>query len=239
MADFELQIVARGPVAEAAASYAEEKVRRAAEHTPRPVLFGRVTLGVEANPATPRPAIAKATLDVGGRPVRAHVAAARLEEAIDLLEGRLRRGLDMLSGRRQDARTETGDVEPGEWRHGSVPAERSEYFPRPAEEREVIRHKTYELATLTLDEAGLDMELLGYDFHLFANADTGADSVAYRLPDGRVGLAEAAPVQTLAEAVERLDVTGERFVFYVDADGGRGHLLYRRYDGHYGLVTPA
>jgi ribosome-associated translation inhibitor RaiA len=236
--DFELELTTRGPVGERLRDYAEMKVRRAARAAPRPVLVARVTLTEHENPSTQRPAAAKAGLDVSGRLVRAHVAAPTMTEAIDLLADRLERRLGILSHHLEARRHETGLATPGEWRHGDLATARPSFFPRPVDEREVVQHKSYEIGSLTPLEAALDMELLGHDFYLFTNADTGKDAVLYRL-DGSVELLEQAPELTLAQAEERLDAGGEAFVFFTDAVSGRGCVLYHRYDGHYGLITPA
>ncbi len=58
------------------------------------MLFARVKLGRAPDPGMTRPAIAQAVLDVDGRPVRAQVAARQLDEAVDLLEERLRDQLE-------------------------------------------------------------------------------------------------------------------------------------------------
>lgn len=235
--DFELELTTRGAVGDRLRDYAETKVRRAARTAPRPVLFARVALTEHENPSTQRPATAKAALDVSGRLVRAHVAAPTMTEAVDLLADRLERRLRILAEHLEGRRHETGIATPGAWRHGDLPAARPNHFPRPAEEREVVQHKTYEIGAVTPAEAALDMELLGHDFYLFTNLDTGRDAVLYRL-DGRVELLEQAPELSVEEAEERLDASGEPFVFFLDSQTGRGRVLYHRYDGHYGLITP-
>lgn len=239
MAGFEIQTTVHGTVGDELRRYAEEKLGRAARSACRPVLFARLTLREETSPHIQRPAVAKAALDVSGTLVRAHVAAGTMREAVDLLDERLRRRLEILAGQRRAARGETGLPEPGEWRHGSLPSERPAYFPRPPEEREVVRTKTYEPGPVTPKEAALDMELLDHDFHLFENADTGDDAVVYRTPDGGLRIAESPVEETLEQAIERLETAGERFVFFRDAQTGRGNVVYHRYDGHYGLIVPA
>ncbi|MEV5828272.1 hypothetical protein AB0L25_22215 [Spirillospora sp. NPDC052242] len=49
----------------------------------------QVTLSVVADPALPRPALARAVIEIDGRIVRAQAAAPRLAEAIALLRSRL------------------------------------------------------------------------------------------------------------------------------------------------------
>ena len=43
---------------------------------------------------------------------------------------------------------------------------------------------------MTVDEAVMQMELLGHDFFLFANAETDEVNVVYKRKDGKYGLLE-------------------------------------------------
>ena len=143
--DVAIDVVARGPKAEAARDYAVAKVRRALETAGAPVLYGRIKLGEAADPAVERPALAEAMLDVNGRPVRAHVAASTMTEAVDLLEERLRERVRHRVDRLRTLRRRDPASVAGEWRHSqaaaAVPAAPS-WVERPAEERRVVRHKT-------------------------------------------------------------------------------------------------
>ena len=235
-----VRLVADDELGEDVKQHAVDVLRGVASHASGPVLHARMTLRVHRDPAVERPAEAKASLDVDGRPIRAHVAAEHMVEAIDLLERRLRRDLEALEELGRAHRRETGVEPPGEWRHGDLPAARPAYFPRPPEQRELIRRKTFALAALTPEQAALEMEALDHDFHLFTNAENGEENVVYRRPDGEVATMTLAsvPVLLLEDAVERLNLSGERFVFFVEPQTRRGSVLYRRYDGHYGLIEP-
>lgn len=236
---FPVGLVADEGVGEEARAHALDVVLAAARHSPRPVLHARLTLRLHRDPALERPAVAKASLDVSGRPVRAHVAAAQMSEALDLLERRLRRNLENLEESRRARRRETGVAAAGEWRHGSLSTERPEHFPRPPEERELVRRKTFAPAALSADEAALELRLLDHDFHLFTNAETGAEDVVRRRDDGTAAHDRGpAPALLLDDALERLNAGGERFVFFTDPQSRRGKLVYLRYDGHYGLIEP-
>jgi ribosome-associated translation inhibitor RaiA len=241
-----------------AVEYAQEKVRALTGRTREPVLYARVKLTHMANPAVERPAIAQANLDVNGRPLRAHVAATAVIEAVDLLQDRLAARLERLEEHWEARRGKTPAPGPHEWRHGSEPAHRPDYFPRPAEERQVVRHKSYSLARESPDEAAFELESMDYDFHLFTDVGTGEDSVLYRSGPTGYRLAQVhphphpvgpaavqltvsdlpAPWMNGGEAKQRLDLTGFPFVFFADAATGRGNVLYHRYDGHYGLISP-
>jgi len=98
-----VQVVAHPrELATSAAGYARKKIAHLARYAPRPVLFARVKLERMADPAVERPAVAEATLEVSGHPLRAHAAAGQLEEAVDLLEDRLRQQLEHLSSQASD-----------------------------------------------------------------------------------------------------------------------------------------
>jgi putative sigma-54 modulation protein len=56
----------------------------------------------------------------------------------------------------------------------------------------LVRTKQITVKPMNSEEAALQMELLGHDFFLFTNADTGRASVMYRRRDGQLGLIESA-----------------------------------------------
>jgi RNA polymerase-binding transcription factor DksA/ribosome-associated translation inhibitor RaiA len=238
--DVAIDVVARGPKAEAARDYAVAKVRRAMETAGAPVLYGRIKLGEAADPAVERPALAEAMLDVNGRPVRARVAASTMTEAVDLLEERLRERVRHRVDRLRTRRRRGPASVAGEWRHSqaaaAVPAAPS-WVERPAEERRVVRHKTLAPEPMAPDEAAFDMEMLDVDWYLYTDLATGDAVVLWGRPGGGHETVAPVPGLSLDDAVERLEAGGEPFVAYLDGETGRARVLYRRYDGNYGLVT--
>lgn len=245
------------------AGYAERKIRSLFRYSQQPVLSARIRLTKPDNPSLSSPFIAEATLDVNGRPVCARVAAPTAREAVDRLRDRLRQSmlhdLARSMGNWEQRRPRGTSRLPGRWRHADPPANRPPYFPRPPEQREIIRHKSVTLSRCTVDEAASDMDAMDFDFHLFTESGSGQDSVLYRAgPSGyrlaqivpsprtlaphRVPVtvsAQPAPLLTTDEAAARMGYLNEPFLFYLDGERGRGAVLYRRYDGHYGLITPA
>ncbi len=250
-------VVARGDVRDDERTYAQRKVEHLGTLVQGPLLFARVELTAHDDPARERPAFAKAELDVNGRMVRAHATAATMFEAIDQLDARLRERLERAAHHEADEHLRFRGERTHEWRHGEYVPPRPVFFPRPVEEREMVRHKTFSWGEMTPDEAVSDLEALDHDFYLFTNLETGEDNViarsgpAYELsePSATCSLSEAAvpvtqsPVRpatmTTEEARETLDLTDRPFVFFLDPGDGRGRVLYRRYDGHYGLLEPA
>jgi len=59
-------------------------------------------------------------------------------------------------------------------------------------ESTIVKKKQFVIDPLTPDEAVLKMELLGHDFFLFTNAETGQSAVVYLREDGDIGLIDAA-----------------------------------------------
>lgn len=257
-AGFDISVSTDGSAPRSVTDDAVQMVQWVAAYASEPVLGARVRLTRQRDPAVERPCVAQATIDLNGRPVRAHLAAETWAEAVDLLQGRLRRRLEKMNRSWKARRGGVPSTEAHEWRHASEPAGRPAYFPRPPEDREVVRRKSYTIAASTPDEAVFDMRSLDHDVHLFTDVATGQDCAVYESADG-VHLAqvrpdpdafgrdtepitvdsEPAPRLTEKEAVDRLNTTGLPFIFFVDADTGRGNVLYHRFDGHYGLVSPA
>ncbi|MEO8696930.1 MAG: HPF/RaiA family ribosome-associated protein, partial [Acidimicrobiales bacterium] len=251
----------KGEVPDTARDSARAKFSELATLVREPVRAIDIRLIRERDPANERPCSVEVVFDVDGRPIRAHVAAERMQEAVDVAVAHLHRRIERAEDRlhRINVRRETGEPTPDEWRHGDLPTVRPHYFPRPVDEREVVRRKTFALEPITLDEAAFDLEQLGHDFHLFTELQTSADCVVHRRDDGDFELlctgtalpdvahaavsihlqAMAVVDSTVEAAEERLDVTDEPFVFFRSTDNGRGNVLYRRRDGHYGLIVSA
>ncbi len=180
----------RGDVSVGERGYAREKMSRIRELAPGPVLFTRVELMLEPDPARDRRASAKAEFDLSGSVVRARAAATTMFAAVDALEGRIRQQFERRTQRdRSKALRLRGDSETA-WRHGAMPTLRPPWFPRPAEERTIVRRKTFGVSALTVDDAVANLELLDHDFYLFRNSGTGEDNVVARSPDGGYELIE-------------------------------------------------
>ena len=257
-APFPVEVSTTGDFGDDVVAAAVQTVVRATRLVTAPVLFARVKLGRHADPAVVRPVLAEDLLDVDGDRVRARVSAGDPNEAVDLLERRLHRVLTDLGQHTEWNRPVDVVPEPGEWRHGNLATHRPPWFDRPADERRLVRHKTWTPEELTVDEAVSDLELGDLDFSLFRELRTGSDSLIARDPDLGLRLHQLdpdpvaleqldapvtldpgpAPSSTLEAALERLDAGGEPWVFFRDTGSGRGTVVYRRYDGHYGLISP-
>jgi ribosomal subunit interface protein len=125
-----------------------------------------------------------------GPVVRAEAAAAdpyaALDMAVTRLEARLRRAADrrrVHHGIRTpvSVAAATAAVAVNGSLNGSSPAPAAATLDTDEEPQPfVVREKTHEAVPMTLDQALLEMELVGHDFFLFVDAGAGVPSVVYR-----------------------------------------------------------
>ena len=106
---------------------------------------------------------------------------ASVDAAVTSMERQLRKHKTRLEKRlRQDAFERT------------VAEEVSTFVPDVVEEGEfeVVRTKKFSIKPMTVDEAILQMNLLGHSFYAFKDEDGGALAVVYKRNDGGYGLIE-------------------------------------------------
>ena len=58
------------------------------------------------------------------------------------------------------------------------------------DEPRVVKSKQFALKPMSVDEATLQLELVGHSFFVFTNAETNDTNVVYRRNDGHYGLIE-------------------------------------------------
>jgi ribosomal subunit interface protein len=126
-----------------------------------------------------------------GPVIRAEAASTdpyvALDLALDKLESRLRRAADKRRVH-HGLRTPDSIHSPAAHANGSTPVATDEPdadadSAADGEEEHggvVVREKVFEGTPVTLDEALFQMELVGHDFFLFADVESGQPSVVYR-----------------------------------------------------------
>ncbi len=119
------------------------------------------------------------TTTAAGRLVRIVTSAGSPEAAVDLAVDRLNRQLLRLKKRLTGRGRRPND-------HEAVTDE------QPEADSEIVRVKQFVMKPMTVEEAMLQMELLGHDFFFFHNQATGLQSVLYQRRDGHLGLIEPA-----------------------------------------------
>ncbi len=256
MASFDVITLVRGPVPTDDRAYAEEKILGLEKVAHRPIMKARLKLTMLEVPRIPNKAVAQVNLDLAdGHFIRVRIEAGTIREAADLLVDRTARKLRRIGGRYEARRHTNGDA----WHRGDAPTQRTSYYPKPVEERELVRQKSVGTRESTVDEAAFDMSQMDYDFFVFTDVETGSGALLYLVdgtdqlvlryaegaPDDHPKYATAveeidpvpAPKLTTEEAIKTLDEGNLSFVFYLDAETEEPSVAYHRYDGDYGLLT--
>ncbi len=83
-------------------------------------------------------------------------------------------------------------VGPHEWRHESGPTHRPSYFPRPEDERQIIRRKSFTLRRAQSTRPRFRWTC-STTIHLFTEKGTNTDSVLYRAGPTGYRLAQVNP----------------------------------------------
>jgi ribosomal subunit interface protein len=144
-----------------------------------------VELHHERNPRqTDRSQQVEITCRTRGPVVRSVACAEDFYKALDLATERLERRFRQANDRR---RVHHGRRKPTSLAEATaasvVPAETQE---EPEEEiledgpGRIVREKEHPAKPMTVDQALYEMELVGHDFYLFSDVDTGKPSVVYR-----------------------------------------------------------
>ncbi len=120
------------------------------------------------------------TVMVNGMILRAEEATNDMYASIDMVVDKLERQIAKYKTRINRKARQTGGIR--------AAAE----LPKVEEEGEpqVVRTKRFPVKPMPVEEAILQMDLLGHDFFVFANADTDEVNVVYRRKDGNYGLIE-------------------------------------------------
>lgn len=130
--------------------------------------------------------IAEVTIQVGSLLVRGVAKTddmyVSIDSAVDRIARQVRKYKTRINRKLQDAtRAAQAAAEPA-----------VEERDAEAEEPRVVRVKRFAFKPMTVDEAILQMELLGHDFFVFTDAETDEVNVLYRRRDGNYGLIEPA-----------------------------------------------
>ncbi len=103
-----------------------------------------------------------------------------LDEVVDILGGQIRKNKTKLSKKLKSDSFDKYFEEEG-----------VDYDPSADEEEyAVVRTKTFTVKPLSIDEAILQMNLIGHEFFMFRNAGTGEINVVYKRKNGAYGLLE-------------------------------------------------
>lgn len=158
---------------EALREYAEKKTAKVAKFFEQNPLEAQVTMGVERGKH-----IVDITVSVDGLLLRGEEKTgdmyASIDGAIEKIERQIHKHKTRINRRLRGANQVV-----------AMPSEIVEI-----EEPKIVKTKRFAVKPMSVEEAVMQMDLLGHDFYVFSNADTDEVNVVYRRKDGNFGLIE-------------------------------------------------
>jgi len=197
-----LDVTIRGrnvEVSESLRAAAQEKISRLNRH-----LDGwehaEVHFAEEKNPRISDKEVCEVTVWGHGHVIRAKAASSDAFTSFDRVIDKLDHQIEKLKSRMQSrSHPRRGPVDSGHQDQPSEGDDAAGYGPEgdgpedghSGSGQRIVKTKRFEIKPMTPEEAAMQMEMLGHDFYLFTNADTGVAAVVYRRGDGDVGLIDA------------------------------------------------
>lgn len=178
------------PVSDALRDYAEEKIGGSVEQLDVGAIACEVVLYKEKNPANPNPSICEVTVIMKGHVARVEESEQDMYAAIDVASAKIARQLRKFKTRLYSKRKKNVEADI---------AHRDEEFISGGEldldklmeelsQDEIIRRKKIKYTPMTEDEAMIEVDLIGHDFFVYTDRDSGDVHVIYRRSDGGYGL---------------------------------------------------
>jgi putative sigma-54 modulation protein len=176
-----LQVKGRNlEISDSIRSYAEEKLQKL-DRQLHELTRVELELAVEKNPSIADSQVAEATVYTKGPVLRAREATSDMRASIDQLTDKLLRQVKHYRDRRHQSRRPPRGNGANQGGAFTVP---EEIEPR------IVKSKQFAVKPMSAEEAVLQLELIGHDFFVFQNADSGDVNVVYRRRDGGYGLIE-------------------------------------------------
>ncbi|MEG6523075.1 ribosome hibernation-promoting factor, HPF/YfiA family [Desulfotomaculum sp. 1211_IL3151] len=122
------------------------------------------------------------TIPVNGMLLRGEESTEEMYSSVDLVVEKMERQIERYKGK-INRRSGRNMADMG----GRAPVV-EEHF--EDETPAIIKTKRFAIKPMALDEAIMQMNLLGHDFFVFSNAETDQTNVIYKRKDGKYGLIE-------------------------------------------------
>lgn len=162
-------------VSDSIRSYAEQKLSKL-ERQLHELTRVELELAVEKNPSIAANQVAEGTVWTKGPVLRAREASTDMKASIDQLTEKLLRQVNHYRDRRNRRVQRNNAVT-----HGGAPVALEETGPQ------IVKTKQFAVKPMTAEEAVLQLELIGHDFFVFRNSESGDVNVVYRRDAGGYG----------------------------------------------------
>ncbi|MEH1840897.1 MAG: ribosome-associated translation inhibitor RaiA [Nostoc sp.] len=172
-------------ITDAIREYVHQKIEKAVSHFQSLTNEVDVHLSVARNPRINTRQAAEVTIYANGNVIRAEESSENLYASIDLVADKIARQLRKYKERRQDQKTQPQpeEVVVAESVVTDLIGDRTPELPN-----EVVRTKYFSMPPMTLAEALEQLQLVGHDFYMFRNSETGEINVIYERNHGGYGV---------------------------------------------------
>ncbi len=167
--------------------YVQLKIEKAVSHFQSLTTEVDVHLSVARNPRMAFSQTAEVTIYTNGSIVRAEESSETLYASIDLVADKISRQLRKYKEKRRShgsiktaEAAEAVELEPIV---GDLIGDRTPVLPA-----EVVRTKYFAMPPMSIEEAQEHLEMVGHDFYMFCNAETGEINVIYERNHGGFGV---------------------------------------------------
>lgn len=161
-------------VTEALREYAEKKVAKIEKFFEKSPMGAQVTLSMERDKH-----VVDITIQVDGLLLRGEEKTndmyASIDGAVDKIERQVHKFKSRINRKLREANRIVLNPPPAHLE---------------AAEPQIKRTKRFAIKPMSVEEAVMQMDLLGHDFYVFSNSDTDEVNVVYRRKDGDYGLIE-------------------------------------------------
>ena len=173
-------------ITDAIREYVHQKIEKAVNHFQSLTTEVDVHLSVARNPRINPKQSSEVTIYANGTVIRAEESSESLYASIDLVADKITRQLRKYKERRQDQKTNaqpTSDVVLNQSVLFDLIGDRTPELPSA-----VVRTKYFAMPPMTLEEALEQLQLVGHDFYMFRNAQSGEINVLYERNHGGYGV---------------------------------------------------
>ena len=129
--------------------------------------------------------VVEATIPINGMILRGEEETGDMYSSIDLVVDKLEKQLEKYKTKLLSRRLKN--------QQNVVKELPADLIGRPQVEEEdfrIVRTKRFAIKPMPVDEAVMQMNLVGHDFYMFMNAETDQVAAVYRRHDGNIGLIE-------------------------------------------------
>ncbi|MBP0031013.1 ribosome hibernation-promoting factor, HPF/YfiA family [Roseofilum sp. Guam] len=176
-------------ITDAIREYVHQKVEKAVSHFENLTTEVDVNLSVARNPRINPKQTAEVTIYANGTVIRSEESSEDLYASIDLVADKIARRLRKYKEKRHNNKHKTkGEIEPPEILEDTegisdLLANRTPELPA-----DVVRTKYFAMPPMSVEEALEQLQLVGHDFFMFRNAQTGEINVIYERNHGGYGV---------------------------------------------------